>query len=88
MLVRIDGVYALGIQYSHGIRQNVVRHVMVADNKVDPQLLGIFDLFDGFDTAVERDHQRDSVFTGIVDSFIRNPVSFVVPVRNIIVQCR
>ena len=28
----------------------------VADNKIDPQLLGIFDLFDGLDAAVERDH--------------------------------
>ena len=56
MFVRIDRVHPLGIQYGDGIGQCVVRHVMVADNKIDPQLLGIFDLFDGLDAAVERDH--------------------------------
>ena len=88
MFVRIDRVHPFGIQHGDRIRQCVVRHMMVADDKIDSQLLGIFDLFDGFDTAVERDHQRDSVFPGVVDPFIRNPVSFVIPVRNIEIQRR
>ena len=88
MFVGILRVGTFGIEHSHGGRQFVVGHVMVANDEIDAPLIGVGHLVDGFDTTVERNDQRDAVFDGIVDAFVRNTVALVVPIGNIKIDCR
>ena len=61
MFVGILRVGTFGIEHSHGGRQFVVGHVMVANDEIDAPLIGVGHLVDGFDTTVERNDQRDAV---------------------------
>ena len=88
MLIRIDRIRALGIQYGDSVRQSGVRHMVVANNKVDAFLLGVLDLLDRFDTAIQRDNQRHAVLGGIIDTLVRDTVPLVVSIWDIEIQGR
>ena len=55
MRTGLGGVGTLGIQYGYGTREFLIGHMMVADNEVDTQRLGIGNLLNGFYSAIEND---------------------------------
>ena len=62
ILEGVGGVCALGVENSHGIWQFVIRYVVVADDEVDAQALGIGYLFDSLYAAVEHYDKLDALF--------------------------
>ena len=81
-------IQSFGIQDGNGRGQYVVRYMMVADDKVNSLLFGIRNLFYGFNAAVQYDDKPYSGFSGVVNSFFGNSVSFVITVRDVIVKVR
>ena len=88
VLVGVRVVLALGVQDGHGGRQHLVGHVVVADDEVDALLAGIGNLVHGLDAAVQHDDELHARFHGVVHSFVRHPVAFVVAVGDVIVDVR
>ena len=88
VLVGIRVVLALGVQDGHGGRQYLVGHVVVADDEVDAFLPGIRNLLYGLDAAVQHDDELYARLHGVVHSFVRHPVAFVVAVGDVIVDVR
>ena len=88
MLIGIFRIQSLGIEHSNRIGQHIIRHVMVADDEVYPFLLGILNLLDGLDAAIQRDNQCHTMGSRIVDAFERDTTTFVVAIRDIIIQAR
>ena len=84
VLERIAVVGTLGVEHRHSWRQRLVGHMMVTDNEVDAQTLGIGHLFNGLDATVENDDQLYSVFVGIVYSFLAHTISLFIAVGDII----
>ena len=64
--------------------------MVVADDEVDAVLRGIGHLFQGLDTAVERDDEFHPCLAGIVDTLVGDTIAFTFAVRdveiNIVVQ--
>ena len=58
--------------------------MMVTDNEVYAQTLGIGHLFNGLDATVENDDQLYSVFVGIVYSFLAHTIPLFIAVGDII----
>lgn len=81
---RIIAVVPFGIQYGSGIRQGLVGKVVVADDDVDALFLGIPDLLDSLDAAVEGDYQRVAVLACPVYTLVGYAVSLIVAVRNVV----
>ena len=72
----------------HGGRQHLVGHVVVADDEVDAFLPGISNFVYGLDAAVQHDDELHARLHGVVHSFVRHPVAFVVAVGDVIVDVR
>ena len=51
---------------------------MIADDKVDAQLLGVGNLFEGLDAAVENDDQFDTLFCSIFQSLDTDTIPLVI----------
>ena len=86
--VRVRVVQAFGVQYSYGRRENIIRHVMVADDKVNPFFFGIRDFLYCFYSAIEYNNQSHTGFSGVVHSFFRNTIPFVVSVGYVVIKVR
>ena len=69
-LVRIFTVGTFRVEHRHGVRNHVVRTMMVADYEVDATLVGVFDFLHSLDAAVEHDDETEAVVGSIVDAFI------------------
>ncbi len=85
---RIGAVFALGIEHSHGRGQLHVGEMVVADDGVDAQFLGVFDFLHGLDAAVERNQQGAAMFLGRVDAFVRHTVTLVITIGNVVFDVR
>ena len=88
MLIRIDRIRALGIQYADSVRQSGIQQMMIAIKKVDVFLLVVLYLLDRLDTAIHRDNQRHAVLGGIIDTLVRDTVPLVVSIWDIEIQGR
>ena len=81
-------IQALGIQNGYGRWKHLIRHMMVADDKVDSFLFGIGDFLYSLYAAIEYNNKSYTGFGGIVHSFFRNTIPLVVTVGYIIVKVR
>ena len=86
MLEWVGVVRSLRVEDSHGRRQFFVGHVVVADDEVDAERLGVGYLFNSLDAAVEDDDELHAGLLGVVDAFLAHAVAFVVAVGNVIVD--
>ena len=86
ILERVGAVLALGVEYGHCLWQFVVGHVVVADDEVNAQLLGVADFLDGLNAAVEHDNQFHAVLCRQVESLLADAVAFFVAVGDIVLQ--
>lgn len=68
--VGIVVVGALGVEYGHRARQLGVGHMVVANDKVDAQALGISYLVNSLDATVEHHNQPHPRLGGKVDAFL------------------
>lgn len=82
---RIRVVGALGVEDGHSGRHLLIGHMVVADDEVDTQRLGIGDLLDSLYAAVKNDHQFHACPLGILQSFATDAVALIVAIRDIIV---
>ena len=87
MFVGIGAVVAFAVEHSRGGWQPVVGRVVVADDEVDAERLGVCHFVDGFDAAVECNNQRETIVVCVVDGFVRNAVTLVVAVGNVEIEC-
>ena len=76
-------VLPLGVQHRDGLRERLLREVMVADDDLDPLAARILHLVDGLDAAVERDDEPESPLGGPVDALVGHAVAFVVAVGDV-----
>ena len=60
--VGIAVVATLGVENCYRRREDFVRHVVIADDKVDAEFFGIGYFFGGFDAAVEYDDEAHAHF--------------------------
>ena len=86
MLERIGRVGAFRVEYSHCWRQNLIWHMVVADDEIYTLLFGIGNLLNGLDATVKYNDEFNSCFLGIVYSFVAYSVSFFFSVRDVIVD--
>ena len=68
------------VEYRHGGRYLLSRQMVVTDDEVDSELVGIGHFLDGFDAAVECDDEVYSVLFGIVHAKFRDAVPFRITV--------
>ena len=61
---------------------------MVADDEVDAFFLGILNLFDCLDSAIEHNNQLHADFGSVVDTFHWNAISFLVTGGDIVFHIR
>ena len=88
MLVGIGVVFALGVQYGYGGRENFIGHVVVADDEINAFFFGVCYFVYGFDAAVQHYNQAYTGFGGIVHAFGRNSIPLIVAVGYVIVYVR
>ena len=62
--------------------------MVVADDKINTFLFGIRYFLHCFDAAIEYNNQSYTGFSGIVHSFFRNAIPFVIAVGYVIIQVR
>lgn len=86
MLERVGVVGSLRVEDSHGWRQFFVWHVVVADDEVDAERLGVGYLFNSLDAAVEDDDELHAGLLGVVDAFLAYAVTFVVAIGDVILD--
>ena len=80
---RIGAILAFRIQHRRCRRNFFLRKMMIANDKVNAFVLGIFYFIDSLDAAVEGDNQCEAVVRSPVDTFFGYAIAFVVTVRNI-----
>ncbi|OAV73812.1 hypothetical protein Barb7_02803 [Bacteroidales bacterium Barb7] len=85
MRIRIHRIRPFGIQYGNGIRQRIVRRMMIANDKINAVLLGIFHLVVSLYPAVQRNNERDAVFDGILNTLMGHTIFIIIPPWNIII---
>ena len=86
MLKRIGGVFTLRIQDGHGRRQYLVGHMMIADDEVYAEFLGICYLFYGLDATVEHYNQFDTGLLGIFYSLSADAITLFLAVGDVVVD--
>ena len=86
MVVRVVVVGALWIQYGNGGRQHCIGHMMVADDEVDTQILGVSNFLNSLDATVQYDDEFHARFVGEVHTFLRNAISLFVAIGDIVVE--
>ena len=79
-------VGAFHIQYRYGLWSDVSGRMMVANDEIDTNAIGILHFFYGFDAAVQCNDKRASFFFCGINSFGGNTVSFGISIGNIIDQ--
>ncbi|CCZ13853.1 unknown [Prevotella sp. CAG:1092] len=93
MLERIAIVCALRVEdgnsrrhhlVGHMMSQHLVGHMMVADDEVDTLFLGVRNLVDSFDAAVEDYNKLHTLLFGIVDTLAAHSVALFIAVRNVV----
>ena len=82
-LVGIGAVDLLGVEDGYGFWHLVAGQVVVADDEVDAELLGIVDHLHGLDATVEGDDQLDIRLAGVVDTLLRDAVALAFAVRDV-----
>ena len=85
LLERIGIVVALGVKNGHCGRHLLVGYMVVADDEVNTQRLGIGNFLDCLDATVKDDHQFHTCPMGIVQPFATDAVALIVAIRDIIV---
>ena len=88
IFVRIGGILTLGIEDGNCWRQFLVGHVVVANNEINAQTLGIGNFFDCLDAAVEHNDEFYTRLVGVVHTLNRHPISLLVSVGNVVVEFR
>ena len=88
VLKRIGVALALGVENGRGLRQFLVGHVMIANNKVYAYALGIVNLLDSLDATVENDDELHARLPGIFKPFLAHAIPFVVAVGYVIIDVR
>ena len=86
--VRVRIVQAFGVQNSYGRRKHIIRYMMIADDEINPFLFGISDFFYCFNSTIEYNNQSYTGFCGVVHSFFRNAIPFIVSVGYVIIKVR
>ena len=81
----VCGICAFGVQYCHCRRQLVIRHMMVADDEVYAFVLGVLDFVYCLYAAVQYDDKFHPRFLGKVYALTRDTISFLIPVRDVVV---
>ena len=84
MLERIAIVCALRVEDGNSRRHHLVGHMMVADDEVDTLFLGVRNLVDSFDAAVEDYNKLHTLLFGIVDTLAAHSVSLFIAVGNVV----
>ena len=74
LLERVGVVRPLRVERRHGTRQFVVRHVVVTDDEVNAQLLGVCYLFHSLDATVEDDDEFHPRLLRILQSFVADAI--------------
>ena len=85
----LEGVFVVGplwVEDGGSRRHLVVRHMMVADDEVDADALGVLYFSYRLDSAVENDNQAYSCLPGVFDALAAHPISLVVAVGNVVVD--
>ena len=85
-LERVGVVRPLRVERRHGTRQFVVRHVVVTDDEVNAQLLGVCYLLHRLDATVEDDDEFHPRLLRILQSFVADAIPLVVAVGDVIVD--
>ena len=62
----IGAVLKLGVEYGNRIGELVVGHMMVADDEINTERLGITYFLDGFDAAIKDDYEFYALGGGVV----------------------
>ena len=86
MTVRICIIITFGIEYGYGLRQFIIGNMMITDDKINPPTFGISYFLDGFNPAIERNNQRETVIGRIIDTFLGNTVSLIITIGDIIID--
>ena len=79
-------VVAFRVQDGSSLRQHIVGHVVVADDEVHAQRLGIGDFLHRFDAAVQNDDEFHAALRCHLNAFVGDAVAFVVAVRDVVVN--
>ena len=75
-------VLPLGVDHGHRLRQCLAHGVVVGDDDVDPQVVGVGDLIRGADTAVHGDDDADALVGQLGQCLFVQAVSFL-PVGDV-----
>ena len=78
----------LGVQYRNGAGQLLIGDVMVAHDEVYAQRLGIRYLLNGLYATVEHDDQLHACGIGVVDTALRDSITILVAVGDVVVYVR
>ena len=81
----VGGAFQLGVEDGGCRRQLLVGHVVVADDEVDAQLLGVGYLLVGLDAAVEDDDKLHALLGGQVDGGFGDAVALIVARGDVVV---
>ena len=76
----------MGVQDGGGVREDLIGNVMVADYEVYAQFLGVCNLFDGLDAAVQDYYELDAAFGCVFYALHRDSVSLVVAAWNVVLD--
>ena len=88
MLKGIAVVGAFGIEDGHCRWHCLVGHMVVANDEIDAQLLGVGNFVDGLDAAVQNDDELHARLPCILNAFAAHPVALVVAVGNVVIDIR
>ena len=84
----IAAVFPLGVQHRHGLREFLLRQVVVADYHVYSLAAGVLHLLNGLDAAVQGDYEVHARLRGVVDALCGKAVALVISVGDVEVHFR
>ena len=82
----ISVVDQLGIQNRCRVRQLIVRNMVITHDELDALFLGIRNLVDCLDAAIEHDNQFHPNRSRIIDTLQRDTITVVITRRDIVFQ--
>lgn len=85
---RVCRAFELWVEYGYSVRQHLIGDMVVADDEIDAEGLGVSDFGVGLDAAVKDDDELDAGGGSFVYGVCADAVAFVVTCRNVVVDFR
>ena len=85
-LERVQTIGTFHVQHRYRTRCDLSGSMMVADDEIHANAVGIFHFLHRLDTAVKRNNERATFLFGGVDTFGGDAVTFCIAIRDVVYQ--